>query len=76
MRTDNNMRIGFEFIDLATNDRNVLAYTTGNGPRVGRYFGIPLKGEMRRNKMFREFCQRLTIGLKSHSAISVINSDF
>ena len=38
MRTDNNMRIGFEFIDLATNDRKVLAYTTGNGPKVGRYF--------------------------------------
>ena len=38
MRTDNNMRIGFEFIDFATNDRNVLAYTTGNGPKVGRYF--------------------------------------
>ena len=38
MRTDNNMRIGFEFIDLATNDRNVLAHTTGNGPKVGRYF--------------------------------------
>ncbi|MGA9168497.1 MAG: NTPase [Nitrososphaeraceae archaeon] len=38
MRSDNNMRIGFEFIDLATNDRNVLAYTTGNGPKVGRYF--------------------------------------
>ena len=38
MRTDNNMRIGFEFIDLATNDRNVLAYTTGNGHKVGRYF--------------------------------------
>jgi nucleoside-triphosphatase len=32
------MRIGFEFIDLATNDRNVLACTTGNGPKVGRYF--------------------------------------
>lgn len=34
----NNIRIGFEFIDLATNDRNVLASTTGSGPRVGKYF--------------------------------------
>jgi A/G-specific adenine glycosylase len=34
---------------------------------VTRYFGIPLKGEMRRNKMFREFCQRLTIGLESQT---------
>ena len=39
IRTDNNMRIGFEFILLsATNDRNVLASTTGNGPKFGRYF--------------------------------------
>ena len=36
---NNNMRIGFEFIDLATNDRNVLAsIITGNGPKVGKYF--------------------------------------
>ena len=34
----NNMRIGFEFIDLITNDRNVLASITGNGPKVGKYF--------------------------------------
>jgi len=27
----NNTRIGFEFIDLTTNDRNVLASITGNG---------------------------------------------
>jgi nucleoside-triphosphatase len=32
------MRMGFEFIDLATNDRNVLASITGNGPKVGKYF--------------------------------------
>jgi nucleoside-triphosphatase len=38
LRTNNNMRIGFEFIDLTTNDRNVLASITGNGPKVGRYF--------------------------------------
>lgn len=34
----NNTRIGFEFIDLTTNDRNVLASITGNGPKVGKYF--------------------------------------
>jgi len=34
----NNMRVGFEFIDLTTNDRTVLASITGNGPKVGRYF--------------------------------------
>jgi nucleoside-triphosphatase len=27
----NNTRIGFEFIDLTTNERNVLASITGNG---------------------------------------------
>src|SRR6266704_6789619 len=34
----NNMRIGFEFIDLTTNDRSVLASITGKGPKVGKYF--------------------------------------
>ena len=34
----NNTRIGFEFIDLTTNDRNVLASITGKGPKVGKYF--------------------------------------
>jgi len=34
----NNMRIGFEFIDLTTNDRNVLASIAGKGPKVGKYF--------------------------------------
>jgi nucleoside-triphosphatase len=34
----NNMSVGFEFIDLTTNDRNVLASITGNGPKVGKYF--------------------------------------
>ena len=33
-----NVRIGFEFIDLATNDRDILASVTGDGPRVGKYF--------------------------------------
>ena len=34
----NNVRIGFEFIDLAINDRDILASITGNGPRVGKYY--------------------------------------
>jgi len=34
----NNMRIGFEFIDLTTNDRKGLASINGNGPKVGKYF--------------------------------------
>ena len=34
----NNVRTGFEFIDLATNDRDILAFITGNGPRVGKYY--------------------------------------
>jgi nucleoside-triphosphatase len=34
----NNVRIGFEFLDLITNDRCVLASITGIGPRVGKYF--------------------------------------
>ena len=39
LRTNNNnMRIGVEFINLGTNDRNVLASITGNGPKVGKYF--------------------------------------
>lgn len=32
------MRIGFEFIDLTTNDRKGLASISGNGPKVGKYF--------------------------------------
>ncbi|MDQ5869860.1 MAG: NTPase [Thermoproteota archaeon] len=39
----NNMRVGFEFIDLITNDTNVLASITGNGPNVGKYF-VSLEG--------------------------------
>jgi len=34
----NNVRTGFEFIDLTTNDREILASVTENGPRVGKYF--------------------------------------
>jgi nucleoside-triphosphatase len=45
IKTDN-VRIGFEFIDLVTNDRSVLACRnsiTGNGPRVGKYI-VNLEG--------------------------------
>jgi nucleoside-triphosphatase len=34
----NNIRVGFEFIDLNTNDTGVLASITGNGPKIGKYF--------------------------------------
>ena len=34
----NNKRIGFEFVDLITNETIVLASITGNGPKVGKYF--------------------------------------
>jgi nucleoside-triphosphatase len=34
----NNVRTGFEFIDLATSDSDILASITGNGPRVGKYY--------------------------------------
>ena len=39
----NNVRTGFEFIDLTTNDRKILASVTENGPRVGKYF-VSLSG--------------------------------
>jgi nucleoside-triphosphatase len=39
----NDVRIGFKFIDLITNDANVLASITGNGPKVGKYF-VNLEG--------------------------------
>src|SRR5919201_4792352 len=35
---NNNIRIGFEFIDLATNDSNVLASITGDDRNIGKYF--------------------------------------
>jgi len=34
----NDERVGFEFIDLITNDTNVLASISGKGPKVGKYF--------------------------------------
>jgi nucleoside-triphosphatase len=34
----NDVRTGFEFIDLVTNDKDLLASGTENGPRVGKYF--------------------------------------
>jgi nucleoside-triphosphatase len=57
----NNMRIGFEFIDLITNDTNVLASITGNGPRVGKYF-VSLDG-------CRFAGERLTDAVKSCDVI-------
>lgn len=39
----NNMRIGFEFIDLSTDDKSVLASVTGHGPKGGKYF-VNLEG--------------------------------
>ena len=39
----NNIRIGFEFIDLITNDTHFLASITGNGPKIGKYF-VSLEG--------------------------------
>lgn len=32
-----NIMIGFEFVDLATNDRDILASVTASGPRIGKY---------------------------------------
>ena len=34
----NNVRIGFEFVDLITSERATLSSTTGSGPRMGKYF--------------------------------------
>jgi len=34
----NNVRIGFEFVDLTTNERATLSSITGRGPRMGKYF--------------------------------------
>jgi nucleoside-triphosphatase len=34
----NHIRVGFEFIDLITNDKRVLASINGNGPKIGKYF--------------------------------------
>ena len=33
----NNVRIGFEFVDLTTNASATLSSTTGSGPRMGKY---------------------------------------
>ena len=38
IRNSNNVRIGFEFVDLTTNERATLSSTTGSGPRMGKYF--------------------------------------
>jgi len=34
----NNVRIGFEFVDLTTDESTMLASTSGSGPRMGKYF--------------------------------------
>lgn len=41
--TDNNVRTGFEFVDLSTNQKAMLSSTTGEGPRMGKYF-VDLEG--------------------------------
>ncbi|HLE34712.1 MAG TPA: NTPase [Nitrososphaerales archaeon] len=41
--TSNNVRTGFEFIDLSTNQKATLASTSGKGPRIGKYF-VDLEG--------------------------------
>ncbi|MGH9922317.1 MAG: NTPase [Nitrososphaerales archaeon] len=41
--TNNNVRTGFEFIDLSTNQKATLASTSGKGPRMGKYF-VDLEG--------------------------------
>ncbi|MGH9934107.1 MAG: NTPase [Nitrososphaerales archaeon] len=41
--TSNNVRTGFEFIDLSTKKKTVLASTSGKGPRIGKYF-VDLEG--------------------------------
>ena len=43
LRDNYRKRIGFEFIDLITSERSILASITGNGPRVGKYF-VNLEG--------------------------------
>ena len=57
----NNMRVGFEFVDLVTNETNVLAYVFGNGPKVGKYF-VSLEG-------CRFAAERLSTALKSCDVI-------
>jgi nucleoside-triphosphatase len=41
--TSDKVRTGFEFIDLSTNEKAMLASITGKGPRIGKYF-VDLKG--------------------------------
>jgi nucleoside-triphosphatase len=57
----NNIRIGFEFIDLMTNDRSVLASIAGNGPKIGKYF-INLAG-------CRFAAERLSVAVKNSDVI-------
>jgi len=57
----NNIRIGFEFIDLMTNDKSVLASIAGNGPKIGKYF-VNLAG-------CRFAAERLSIAVKNSNVI-------
>lgn len=61
VKNNNMMRIGFEFVDLATNDRYLLASMTGTGPRVGRYI-VNLDG-------CRFAAERLTNTIKNSDVI-------
>lgn len=58
----NNIRVGFELIDLMTNDTYVLASITGNGPKVGKYF-VSLEG-------CRFAAERLKRAIKSCNVIA------
>jgi nucleoside-triphosphatase len=57
----NNIRVGFEFIDLITNDTAVLASINGNGPKIGKYF-VDLAG-------CRFAAQRLSGAIKNSDVI-------
>jgi nucleoside-triphosphatase len=57
----NNIRIGFEFIDLMTNDRSVLASIAGNGPKIGKYL-INLAG-------CRFAAERLSVAVRNSDVI-------
>jgi nucleoside-triphosphatase len=57
----NNIRVGFEFIDLITNDTAVLASINGNGPKIGKYF-VDLAG-------CRFAAERLTGAIKNSDVI-------
>jgi nucleoside-triphosphatase len=55
------MRIRFEFIDLSTGDKSVLASMTRHGPKIGKYF-VNLEG-------CRFAAQRLTNAVRNSDVI-------